>query len=57
VRRGKAESFDNADANVPAWTASVDAASLFISAITVMELGAGVSQIARREIPAAFPAA
>jgi predicted nucleic acid-binding protein len=38
-----------ADANVTAWTATVDAASLFISAITVMELETGVLQIERRD--------
>ncbi len=36
VRPGKA------DANVTAWTQSVDAASLFVSAITIMELELGV---------------
>ena len=43
VKAGKA------DANVTAWTATVDAASLFISAITVMELETGVLQIERRD--------
>lgn len=44
VRAGKA------DANVSTWTATVDAASLFLSAITVMELEAGVLQIERRDV-------
>jgi predicted nucleic acid-binding protein len=43
VKAGKA------DANVSLWAASVDAASLFISAITVMELETGVLQIERRD--------
>jgi len=43
VKAGKA------DANVTAWTTTVDAASLFISAITVMELETGVLQIERRD--------
>jgi len=43
VKAGKA------DVNVAAWTATVDAASLFISAITVMELEMGVLQIERRD--------
>lgn len=41
VRAGKA------NANVMAWTASVDAAWLFVSAITLMELEIGVLQIER----------
>lgn len=36
VRTGKA------DANVAAWTTTVDAPALFVSAITVMELETGV---------------
>lgn len=43
VKAGKA------DPGVSAWTAAVDAASLFISAITVMELETGVLQIERRD--------
>ncbi|PPB81046.1 hypothetical protein B0O95_1226 [Mycetohabitans endofungorum] len=43
VRAGKA------NANVTAWTASVDAAWLFVSAITIMELETGVLQIERRD--------
>lgn len=43
VRAGKA------DANVAAWSASVDAASLFVSAITIMELETGVLQVERRD--------
>ncbi|WP_200906926.1 type II toxin-antitoxin system VapC family toxin [Paracidovorax avenae] len=43
VRLGKA------DANVGAWAESVDAADLFISAISVMELELGVLSIERRD--------
>ncbi|OJZ17300.1 MAG: VapC toxin family PIN domain ribonuclease [Thiobacillus sp. 65-29] len=43
VRLGKA------DANVAAWSESVDAADLFISAITIMELELGVLSIERRD--------
>ena len=43
VRAGKA------DVNVTAWTASVDAAALFVSAITIMELETGVLQVERRD--------
>jgi predicted nucleic acid-binding protein len=43
VRAGKA------DANVTAWTASVDAGWLFVSAITIMELETGILQIERRD--------
>lgn len=38
-----------ADANVAAWAASVDAAALFVSAITLMELELGVLSIERRD--------
>lgn len=38
-----------ADANVTAWTGSVDAADLFVSAITVMELELGVLSIERKD--------
>ncbi|KMM74778.1 twitching motility protein PilT [Xanthomonas sp. NCPPB 1128] len=38
-----------ADANVAAWTESVDAADLFISAITVMELELGILSIERKD--------
>jgi hypothetical protein len=34
-----------ADTNVTAWTESVDAADLFVSAITIMELELGVLSI------------
>lgn len=37
--------FGKADANVTAWTESVDAADLFVSAITIMELELGVLSI------------
>ncbi len=38
-----------ADANVAAWAESVDAADLFVSAITIMELELGVLSIERRD--------
>jgi predicted nucleic acid-binding protein len=38
-----------ADANVMAWTRSVDATRLFVSAITIMELELGVLLIERRD--------
>lgn len=43
IRLGKA------DPKVAAWTGSVDAAELFISAITVMELELGVLSIERKD--------
>ena len=43
VRAGKA------DVNVSAWTTDVDASTLFVSAITIMELEIGVLQIERRD--------
>ena len=43
VRIGKA------DANVTAWTETVDAADLFVSAITIMELELGVLSIERKD--------
>lgn len=43
VRSGKA------DPNVAAWTESVDAADLFVSAITIMELELGVLSIERKD--------
>lgn len=43
VRLGKA------DANVTAWTESVDAADLLVSAITIMELELGVLSIERKD--------
>ena len=43
VRLGKA------DANVTAWAESVDAADLFVSAITIMELELGVLSIERKD--------
>lgn len=43
VRQGKA------DANVAAWSQSVDAADLFVSAITIMELELGVLSIERKD--------
>lgn len=43
VRPGKA------DANVAAWAESVDAADLFISAITIMELELGVLSVERSD--------
>ena len=38
-----------ADTNVVAWTESVDAADLFISAITIMELELGVLSVERKD--------
>ncbi|WP_185965162.1 type II toxin-antitoxin system VapC family toxin [Glacieibacterium frigidum] len=38
-----------ADLNVVAWSASLDPATLFISAITVLELDLGVRRIERRD--------
>ena len=43
VRLGKA------DTNVAVWTESVDAADLFVSAITIMELELGVLSIERKD--------
>lgn len=43
VRAGKA------DSNVAAWSATVDAPALFVSAVTIMELETGVLQIERRD--------
>jgi predicted nucleic acid-binding protein len=43
VRLGKA------DPNLAAWTESVDAASLFVSAITIMELELGVLSMERKD--------
>lgn len=43
VRLGKA------DANVTAWAGSVDAANLYVSAITVMELELGILLIERKD--------
>lgn len=44
VRLGKA------DAQVAAWTEQVDAADLFLSAITIMELELGVLSIERKDV-------
>ena len=38
-----------ADANVVAWLSSVDAANLYLSAITLMEIEVGVLRIERRD--------
>lgn len=43
VRLGKA------DANVTAWAGSVDAANLYVSAITIMELELGILLIERKD--------
>jgi len=43
ARQGKA------DANVVAWSRSVDAAELFVSAVTIMELELGVLAIERKD--------
>ena len=40
--------FGKADKNLAAWTESVDAADLFVSAITIMELEHGVLSIERK---------
>jgi predicted nucleic acid-binding protein len=40
---------DKADINVAKWADSVDAAGLYLSAITIMELETGVLQIERRD--------
>jgi predicted nucleic acid-binding protein len=45
VRLGKA------DVNVAAWAQSVDAADLFVSAITIMELELGVLSVERKDAP------
>lgn len=45
VRLGKA------DPHVTVWTQSVDAADLFVSAITIMELELGVLSIERKDAP------
>jgi predicted nucleic acid-binding protein len=39
------------DPNVAAWATGVDAADLFVSAITIMELELGVLSIERRDAP------
>jgi len=41
--------FGKTDMNVIAWTESVDAADLFVSAITIMELELGVLSIERKD--------
>ncbi|WP_126972005.1 type II toxin-antitoxin system VapC family toxin [Xanthomonas sp. BRIP62411] len=43
-------SLGKADANVAAWAERVDAADLFVSVITVMELELGVLSIERRDL-------
>ena len=40
---------DKADLNLAAWAQSVDAADLFVSAITLMELELGVLSIERKD--------
>ena len=45
VRLGKA------DTNVTAWAQTVDAANLFVSAITIMELELGILSIERKDAP------
>ena len=42
-------SHGKADTNVTAWIESVDAADLFVSAITILELGFGVLSIERKD--------
>ena len=41
--------FGKADMNLTAWTESVDAADLFVSVITIMELELGVLSIERKD--------
>ncbi len=41
--------FGKADASVATWAESVDAASLYISAVTVLEIETGVLQMERRD--------
>jgi len=41
--------FGTADQNVMAWAHTVDAAELFISAITIMEIEIGILSIARKD--------
>ena len=41
--------FGKADANVAAWAQAVDAAALFVSAITILELELGVLLIERKD--------
>ncbi len=41
--------FGKADMNIAAWAQSVDAADLFVSAITIMELELGVLSVERRD--------
>jgi predicted nucleic acid-binding protein len=40
-----------ADANVVAWLSSVDAATLYLSAVTLMEIELGILRIERRDLP------
>ncbi len=40
-----------ADANVVAWMSSMDAATFYLSSITLMELELGILRIERRDIP------
>ena len=46
LRKAKA---GKADGNVAAWAANVPASSLFLSAITILELETGVLQVERRD--------
>jgi len=41
--------FDAADRNVAAWTQTVDAAELFVSSITLMEIEIGILSIERKD--------
>jgi len=43
--------FGKADANLIAWTENVDAADLYLSAITILELELGVLSVERRDGP------
>lgn len=48
LRKGR---LGKADANVMAWMQNVDAADLFVSSITVMELELGILSIERKDAP------
>jgi len=47
LRKARTRAIDPA---VSAWTDSVDAGDLFLSAITIMEIEKGIAQVARRDV-------
>lgn len=47
LRKGR---LGRANANVTAWTESVDAANIFVSAVTIMELELGVLTVERKDV-------